>query len=148
MLSSMAALPPSHESSPLPLQQPPPRRTMIPPVLPSSATAHRVQPYRTLEPKTPEQSRQLDDVMLQYQQQQQKLLQQQHSSIAGMQHHHHRQQPQQVPSSSHDYNLMGGYGYSSSPNARALRDDKAAGTLWHSFQSSLLLNLPTLLYFF
>jgi hypothetical protein len=114
---------------------------MIPPVLPSSATAHRVQPYRTLEPKTPEQSRQLDDVMLQYQQQQQKLLQQQHSSIAGMQHHHHRQQPQQVPSSSHDYNLMSGYGYSSSPNARALRDDKAAGMLYHSYGIVILLKL-------
>jgi hypothetical protein len=119
MLSSMAALPPSHESSP---QQPPPRRTMIPPVLPSTATAHRVQPYRTLEPKTPEQSRQLDDVMLQYQQQQQKLLQQQHQSIAGM--HHHRQQPQQVPSSAHDFNMISGYGYSSSPSARAMREEK------------------------
>ncbi|KAG2184900.1 hypothetical protein INT43_000813 [Umbelopsis isabellina] len=126
MLSSMAALPPSHESSPLPLQQPPPRRTMIPPVLPSTATAHRVQPYRTLEPKTPEQSRQLDDVMLQYQQQQQKLLQQQHQTIAGM--HHHRQQPQQVPSSSHDFNIISGYGYSSSPSARAMREEKPSSS--------------------
>lgn len=128
MLSSMAALPPSHESSPLPLQQPPPRRTMIPPVLPSTATAHRVQPYRTLEPKTPEQSRQLDDVMLQYQQQQQKLLQQQHQTIAGM--HHHRQQPQQVPSSSHDFNIISGYGYSSSPSARAMREEKPSSKLF------------------
>lgn len=59
----------------LPVQQ---RRPMLAPAaLPSSGVAHRTtggaQPYRT-ENKSPETSKRLDDMMLQYQQQQQQKL--------------------------------------------------------------------------
>lgn len=108
---------------PLPVQQ---RRPMVTTGLPSPGIGHRnstTQPYRA-ETKSPDTSKRLDDVMLQYQQQQQqqKLLQHQQQ--------YSHQPPVMIPQSTpqdHAY-LTNHHGYAGTGGGRMLvRDNQASG---------------------
>ncbi|CDS11805.1 Putative CK1/CK1/CK1-D protein kinase [Lichtheimia ramosa] len=107
---------------PLPVQQ---RRPMVTTGLPSPGIGHRnstTQPYRA-ETKSPDTSKRLDDVMLQYQQQQQqqKLLQHQQQ--------YSHQPPVMIPQSTpqdHAY-LTNHHGYAGTGGGRMLvRDNQAS----------------------
>lgn len=109
---------------PLPVQQ---RRPMVTTGLPSPGIGHRTsttQPYRA-ESKSPDTSKRLDDVMLQYQQQQQqqKLLQHQQQQYS-------HQPPVMIPQSTpqdHAY-LPNHHGYAGTGGGRMLvRDNQASG---------------------
>ncbi|KAI9311349.1 hypothetical protein BX666DRAFT_1057405 [Dichotomocladium elegans] len=108
---------------PLPVQQ---RRPMITTALPSPGIAHRsstAQPYRA-ESKSPDTSKRLDDVMLQYQQQQQQQKMLQH------QHQYSHQAPPMLPQSTpQDHAYLANHGYAGTSGGRMLvRDNQASGS--------------------
>ena len=115
---------------PLPVQQ---RRPMVTTGLPSPGIGHRTstaQPYRA-ESKSPDTSKRLDDMMLQYQQQQQQQKLFQHQQQYG------HQSPVIIPQSTQDHAYLSNHhhGYAGTGGGRMLvRDNQASGKCGRKLQ--------------
>ncbi|KAI8384763.1 kinase-like domain-containing protein [Radiomyces spectabilis] len=121
--------PPLYNSSSLPFDPALPvqqrRAVMTNAALPSSSAHRSPAPYRT-DVKSPETSKRLDDVMLQYQQQQ-KMMQHQSPYHHPSSSHMIAQQPQQ-PVLPQEHGYLSNFGYSGTGGGRMLvRDNQAGG---------------------